>query len=214
MIHYHGGPITPQSAALNAWKGAHAMISFAHPDQVELAAEVCQSFALDNGAFSKWRSGEEIDSTAFDAWIKEWMRHPGFDFYIIPDVIDGDEKENDAAICHYRSHQPFDKRGVPVWHLHETITRLRRLATTFDMVALGSSGQYSTPGSDAWWNRMAEAMDAVCDGAGRPAMDLIKRYRPEFLRPTSPYKIRTLLTDRLYWSRRVFRGEDRDGSTK
>lgn len=54
MIHYHGGPITPDTCALKAWKGRHAFISFANPGQLALASEVTQSFALDNGAFSFW----------------------------------------------------------------------------------------------------------------------------------------------------------------
>lgn len=52
MIHFHGGPITPDTCALKAWKGRHAFISFANPGQLKLASEVTQSFALDNGAFS------------------------------------------------------------------------------------------------------------------------------------------------------------------
>lgn len=54
MIHFHGGPITPDTCALKAWKGRHAFISFANAGQLALASEVTQSFALDNGAFSFW----------------------------------------------------------------------------------------------------------------------------------------------------------------
>ncbi|ELD8288965.1 hypothetical protein QJD89_004630, partial [Salmonella enterica] len=56
MIHYHGGPITPDTCAMKAWKGRHAFISFAHSGQINLAAEYCQSFALDNGAFTAWKA--------------------------------------------------------------------------------------------------------------------------------------------------------------
>ncbi|EJG4160400.1 hypothetical protein M9530_004977, partial [Escherichia coli] len=56
MIHYHGGPITPDTCAMRAWKGRHAFISFAHSGQINLAAEYCQSFALDNGAFTAWKA--------------------------------------------------------------------------------------------------------------------------------------------------------------
>mgnify|MGYP003141909847 CR=1 FL=1 len=52
MIRYHGGPITPLPAALAAWNGKHAMVSFARDDQIALAADVCQSFVLDNGAYT------------------------------------------------------------------------------------------------------------------------------------------------------------------
>ncbi len=57
MIHYHGIPVTPDTAAAQILARRHAMVSFAHPDQIELVADACQSFALDNGAFSAWRAG-------------------------------------------------------------------------------------------------------------------------------------------------------------
>ena len=44
MIHFHGGPITPDTCALKARKGRHAFISFANPAQIDLASEVTQSF--------------------------------------------------------------------------------------------------------------------------------------------------------------------------
>ncbi len=61
MIHYHGLPITPATAAVRAISGGHAFVSFRHPEQLTIALEVAQSFAVDNGAFSAWRSGEPID---------------------------------------------------------------------------------------------------------------------------------------------------------
>lgn len=54
MIHYHGLPITPETAAAAAIGGGHAFVSFSDPRQLALAAQVCQSFAIDNGAFSAW----------------------------------------------------------------------------------------------------------------------------------------------------------------
>ena len=60
MIHYHGGPITPLEAALACWQGRHAMISFAASDQITLAAEVCQSFTLDNGAVHSGRLAKHV----------------------------------------------------------------------------------------------------------------------------------------------------------
>ena len=61
LIHYHGGPITPDTCAIKAWKARHAFISFAHYGQIGLAAEHCQSFAIDNGAFSFWKAGKQTD---------------------------------------------------------------------------------------------------------------------------------------------------------
>lgn len=59
MIHYHGLPITPATAAFAAVGGGHAFVSFRYADQLGLALEICQSFAVDNGAFSAWKSGNE-----------------------------------------------------------------------------------------------------------------------------------------------------------
>lgn len=168
MIHFHGGPITPESAALRVWRGRHAFVSFAAPGQIETAAGVSQSFALDNGAFSLWKAGKATDWPSYYAWCEEWLAHPGCDWAVIPDVIDGDERANDDLLADW----PFRGRGVPVWHLHESVERLERLCGSFERVALGSSGQFATVGSPRWWIRMAEAMNAICDDAGRPAAKL------------------------------------------
>ena len=55
MVHYHGGPFSDPVTAVVVWRGRHAMISFARPEQIKMAADVCQSFCLDNGAYSVWR---------------------------------------------------------------------------------------------------------------------------------------------------------------
>lgn len=84
MIHYHGLPITPATAAVRAVSGGHAFVSFRHPDQLTIALEVAQSFAVDNGAFSAWRSGKPItDWSMFYEWIAELHRYPNFDFAVI-----------------------------------------------------------------------------------------------------------------------------------
>lgn len=179
MIHYHGGPITPVAAAIAAWSARHAMISFANPDQIALAAEVCQSFSLDNGAYPIWRAGKgEIDVAAYLEWVEQWRAHPGFDWCLIPDVIEGSESENDRLVA---SWPLTGALSVPVWHMHESIDRLKVLAGSFIRVALGSSGEYAVVGSDAWWQRMNAAMEAVCDEEGRP---MCKLHGLRMLNPT------------------------------
>jgi len=158
MIHYHGGPITPIRCAREAWRSRHAFISFARTDQLALAAEICQSFALDNGAFSVWRRNEVPDWPEYYRLIDKWRMHPGFDFAIIPDVIDGTAEDNDELIAAW----PFDKSvGVPVWHMHEPISRLCELAAEWPRVALGSSGQFQNVGDENWWERMTSAMNKL-----------------------------------------------------
>jgi hypothetical protein len=104
--------------------------------------------------------------------VKEGERHPGFDGALLPDAIDGDEQENDRLFAIYREAGGNLLAGVPVWHLHESFDRLGRLCRTFPRVALGSSGQWSEVGTESWWQRMGEAMDAICDDLGRPPCKL------------------------------------------
>lgn len=181
MIPYNGGPITPDAVAARVFPGKHAMVSFAAPNQLALVAAICQSFSLDNGAFSAWRKGKPISEwDAFYAWINEWRFHPGFDFALIPDVIDGSEEDNDALIagCPYSA-----SIMSPVWHLHESLERLDRLIGSFPRVAIGSSGTYAVVKTRQWWERMDEAMLVACDDRGRPRVKLhgLRMLDPEII---------------------------------
>lgn len=166
MIHYHGLPITPMTAAEVAVRAGHAFISFAHPNQMGLAVAVCQSFGVDNGAFSAWRAGKPItDWSAYYTFAAAAKRQPACDFVVIPDVIDGSEDENDNLAADF----PFPKWfGAPVWHLHESFGRLERLAARYPRVCFGSSGEFAQIGTPQWWRRMHEAMRVICDDAGQP----------------------------------------------
>jgi hypothetical protein len=177
VIHYHGLPITPDSVAIELLAARHACVSFAHPEQVAIAAEVCQSFILDNGAFSFWRSGNGcVDVVAYAAWVARWHRHPAFDWCLIPDIIDGTEQENDEMLRVWNDEAGRiginPTRSVPVWHLHESVERLERLVVSGDRVALGSSGEFADIGTLVWWERMDEAMRVCCDPDGRPRVRL------------------------------------------
>lgn len=168
MIHYHGLPITPTLAFLRAMAGKHAMVSFEHQQQAVEAAEVCQSVALDNGAFSAWRQGTPYNFDGYYEWCGHWLKHPAVDWAIIPDVIDGDEEANERLLAQW----PHGKLGVPVWHLHECLERLQWLCARWPRVALGSSGKYADPGAPNWWARMAQAMRIACDADGMPRCKL------------------------------------------
>ena len=173
MIHYHGLPITPASAAISAVGGGHAFVSFRYPDQLGLVLEVCQSFAVDNGAFSAWKSGEPVtDWSRYYAWVADLHRYPNFDFAVIPDVIDGDEQANDALLAEWPWQARHAHVGAPVWHMHESIDRLQRLANDWPRICIGSSGQFATVGDHRWWVRMADAMNAITDKHGLPITKL------------------------------------------
>jgi len=124
--------------------------------------EVCQSFVLDNGAFTFWKGGKSVNTTAYYQWVADWRAHPGFEWALIPDVIEGSEAENDILLAQW----PFKHIGVPVWHLHESLDRLSTLASNWGRIALGSSAEYAQVGTQKWWGRIAEVMSVMCvDGS-------------------------------------------------
>lgn len=169
MIPYHGLRITPQTAAARAITGGHAFLCHTYPEQLSLILMCSQSFATDNGAFPAWRSGRPItDWNEYYEWVAEIHRYPQFDFAVIPDVIDGTEEENDALLEEWPWRKTAPHVGAPVWHMHESLERLARLVAEWPRICIGSSGDYSQVGSQTWWNRMAEAMDVICDKQGRP----------------------------------------------
>ena len=169
MIPHHGTPVGGSRQDVARFlMGRHALVPFPRPDDIGIVAEVCKSFIFDNGAFSAWTRGEEMDVQGYIAWCTEWHRHPGFNWALIPDVIDGTEADNDALLRAW----PRAVDGVPVWHMHESVERLLRLAASWPTVALGSSGEFKSPGTARWWGRMTEAMNALCDSAGRPPCKL------------------------------------------
>jgi hypothetical protein len=119
---------------------------------------------LDNGAFSVWRSNKSVDWRGFYEWTEQWLAFRT-SWAVIPDVIMGDEAENDALIQAW----PHGQRGAPVWHMHESLDRLKRLCDEWDRVCIGSSAEYAVVGSDPWHQRMCEAMNAICKTGRVPA---------------------------------------------
>jgi len=174
MIHYHGSPISGSEFSQLAFAGKHAMVSHAGPDNIDLISEVCQSFVLDNGAFSNWKSGKAFDFGKYAAFVDHWARHPACDWYVIPDVIDGTEQENKDMRTRWANavDSSIYRKGVPVWHLNESLSILGTLVEQFPMVAFGSAGDFATVGDMKWWSRMAAAMEFCADTEGRPLTKL------------------------------------------
>jgi len=167
LIHYHGGPLGNIAEAHEFFSGRHSLISFQHPVELEIIAEVSRSFIFDNGAFSVWKRGGMLDVDGYYEWVDNWKQHPGFDWALIPDVIEGSEEENDVLLSEW----PYGTQGVPVWHLNESIDRLNRLAQEWPRIAFGSTSGM-IPGRKRFWTRMATAMGAVCDPEGKPMCKL------------------------------------------
>lgn len=179
MIHYHGLPITPVTTACTAVNSGHAFVSFRHKDQWSLAVEVCQSYAIDNGAFSAWMAGNPVtDWEPYYEWAKKCLLTPNCDFAVIPDVIDGNEDDNDALVDEWPLPKWF---GSPVWHMHESIERLNRLIKEWSRVCIGSSGEFATIGNARWWKRISEAMTVCCNSNGQPLCRLhgLRMLNPE-----------------------------------
>lgn len=169
MIHYHGGPITPDTCAIKVWTARHAFVSFAATQQMNLAAELSQSFALDNGAFTFWKQGGGVHWPDYYAWVGYWRNHPGFDFAVVPDVIEGSEDENDQLAAEW----PFPRhQGAVVWHINESIERLRRLSREWPRVCIGSSGEWDVSTPRRFLGRATQAIGAICDGDNRPVCKL------------------------------------------
>lgn len=144
----------------------HCFVSRKYREQFAMVVELSQSFAVDNAAFTAWKSGNPItDWSDFYAWVEQIYRYPNFDFAVIPDVIDGDEAANDALLDEW----PFALHiGAPVWHLHESLARLGGLVAKYPRICIGSSAQFSKIGTPAWWTRMTQAMDVICNEDGLP----------------------------------------------
>lgn len=185
MIKYHGTPIGGKTTdAEEILRGRHALISFYRPDQLAVVLDVCQSFVLDNGAFSEWRkSGGQIDFNAYVDWVSLYSKHPGFDWCLIPDVIDGLESQN-IDLVHKWIRLGLTAKGVPIWHFNESLEWLEWLVDNFEWVALGSSGQWPNPGKNGWWDRMTEVMSVCCDDQGRPKCKIhgLRMLDPEIFR--------------------------------
>jgi len=183
VIHYHGTPCgaTREDVARFS-KGRHMLIPFVRPEDIGTIAEVSQSFCVDSGAYTAWKQGTVINFADYRSFVHSWHRHPAFDFALIDDVIDGTEADNDALIDGWP--ESLKTVGVPVWHMHESLQRLRRLCESFHRVALGSSGDFATVGTDKWWRRMSESMPYACDTEGRPISKLhgLRMLDPEVFR--------------------------------
>ena len=70
MKHYHGTPIggTRQDVA-RFLQGRHALVPFPRPDDAGIVADVCKSFVFDNGAFTVWKQGGQLDVEGYVHWV-------------------------------------------------------------------------------------------------------------------------------------------------
>jgi hypothetical protein len=131
-------------------------VSHADPRDVERVHAIGQGVMLDNGAFTKFKTGRPTDWPAFYKWCDPWLDHPNT-WAVIPDVIDAGSQEQDALIKEW----PHGEKGAPVWHMDEPIHRLIKLTETWPLVCIGSSGEYWQVLSPAWEARMDECWEEI-----------------------------------------------------
>lgn len=165
-VHFHGSPIwgdkdAPTDMLIKAlYRDGGAFISFARPEQMKKVAMFPCDIRIDNGAFSAWDKAKKkkitVDwgkrSERFYDFVGKWFSR--IEWFLIPDVIEGTEEENDeqlALVPHWLA-----SKAVPVWHSDESIDRLVRLSERYEWVAIGCCGPHRHIRSKWWEQRMDE----------------------------------------------------------
>ena len=164
---YHGTPITPNSVFEEHMRFRNALVSFARTDQFKLSLVHAKEIMIDNGAFSIWtknkrsKNPKKMNWDSYFSWIDNVYAE--ITDYIIPDVIDGSEAENDYLLT-----EDNLMTGIPVWHVNESFDRLERLASDYHYIAFGSAGEYGTLGTAKWHDKVGQAMKILSDDDGYP----------------------------------------------
>lgn len=166
--HFHGTPVWGDAGSVHriAVNGAGACVSHYRPDQLKASLEYASEVMLDNGAFSFWKNGEKPDWYKFYQDLDDVYDNPKLAFFIIPDVVEGGEEDNDFLIS--RMPRSFRDKAAPVWHLHESIDRLLNLCRDWPRVCFGSSGDFATIRTARWHARMTEAFLAIANAGLQP----------------------------------------------
>jgi hypothetical protein len=169
VIHYHGTPITPRHE-LQKMAGLHFCVSFAAPSDAEWCLSHAQSIMWDNGAFSIWKSGKQIDLMKFASWVEPRLGHPHW--AIVPDVIGGAIDDNLKMIAEWSLRREL---SAVVWHLDEPIDHLLRMSDMgFGKVCFGSTERYDPVGSEAWARRADEAFNALAKRGPLPWVHMLR----------------------------------------
>jgi hypothetical protein len=143
----HGVPITPRSL-LKQLAGASFCVSFAAPDQLDLCMQLLAPesiLLLDNGAYSHWKSGEgQIDREIYWDWSNTAQECSELAIAVIPDVIGGSEEQNwlEAAYALREGYSEYPERTMFIWHMDESLERLRDAARLFNFIGIGSCAEY------------------------------------------------------------------------
>ena len=165
MIHFHGAPCPgDMDQQIKFFTKRDVLMSYAHRKNEGLLFGVCRTFVLDNGAFSLWKGGEDVDWNDFYDWVDQWRNHPRFEFFFIPDVIGGSDEENQELM----EQCPFpDHISVPVYHLGESFRRLSEMVERYPRIAIGSTQGFELK-TMRFFNEMRKIFEVICDQEGVP----------------------------------------------
>jgi hypothetical protein len=176
-IHYHGTPINPHRE-IHKMAGKHFCVSFVDPRQLDWCLQHGQSVMIDNGAFSMFTQGKEVNWNDFYEFLEPHLCHPHW--AVIPDVIGGSVEENDELIKECALPEEFT---AVVWHLNEPFERLERLADSGRKVCFGSSGEYWQVGSASWCRRVDQAFNTLVKRGTLPWIHMLRGMAVSHLYP-------------------------------
>lgn len=164
-MHIHGGPHWgPIDVYKALYQNGWGLVSFNRPHLLKKMATLDTKIVLDNGAYSTWRSkknepGFNWDDhwTKFYLWVNQWFYR--IEWFIIPDVIEGTEEENDRLVSRVPS--SLRDKAVPVWHSTESLERLVKLCKEYKLVAIGLCGEHYMPNSKIALARLTEVFNKI-----------------------------------------------------
>ena len=143
----HGTPITPKRH-LAQLRGESFCVSFAYPEQLHDVGPLVPDdgiLLLDNGAFTAWKQGREYDARGFWVWANEAMGVYPNAIAVIPDTIDGGTEDDNwmlAAEAIRGGLAEYPERCMFVWHTNDSMEQLKRAATLFNFIAIGSCEEH------------------------------------------------------------------------
>lgn len=134
--------------------GEHFCVSFYRPDNADVCEGIGQSVLWDNGAFSAYTKGAEIDERALFGWLEPRLYHPHR--AVVLDKIGGSVDEQREMLKRW----PFPRAlSWPVWHLDKPLDYLSELSDEWGALCLGSAGEYWQIGSVAWERRVDQVFE-------------------------------------------------------
>ena len=179
-----GTPVTPKSL-FPSLAGSSFCVSHADPRDLDRAIEFVgedEILVLDNGAFTHWRQGNgAIDRNEFWTWANEAQARSSQAVAVIPDVIEGSERENLLEISWALREEvaDFPERTMAIWHLNESLDQLAKLCRIMNFVGFGSCAEFDVQRKRGdYLARIQEASEVVdqveADHDRRPWIHLMR----------------------------------------